>query len=458
MWYVEQECIPRDCFSLTGSQARKYAVAAQWARILTDEFSNQGAMEKELNLPTCLFGGPPDPSDAIKMAESQIGFMNIFARPLFEGVSDILPNMHFTLDELATNKAIWQEKIEAEQSRQRSLRHGSQSNVPATFLVPKNVATISDSDSHSRVESTPSNPSEKDSLFTSRNSQGPTDQGKVNNASTLPSPSDAALSVPAEDSGRPLSMRTEADKPTRVVNVLDSRPPISSSYSLAPSPSRRSSKDIALDSVDQLWFAQRNSCSRPENQNVSTEAHGSADGALTTTHVRSQKPTNDAPSSSQQSSPVKSTRSITPMNNAAGPEYFVPSPRSHATSNTTTNATFPISPLGNPSLVEDSDPGPTDQQTPIPSTENPFLHPNKIPDSDPRQHSASAPDVLVAADGTSPEKTSIMSQITSGGGDDRSLQEEKRDIRQSRSHSRLRGLKFWRKRWKSSELDVDPSP
>lgn len=100
--------------ALTIFQARKFAVASQWALILTDEFSNQGNMEKELNIPTQLFGGPPERDNITKLGESQIGFMNIFARPLFEGVSDILPAMHFSVDELITNKATWEQKIEDE--------------------------------------------------------------------------------------------------------------------------------------------------------------------------------------------------------------------------------------------------------------------------------------------------------------------------------------------------------
>jgi len=71
-------------------------------------------MEKELNIPTQVFGGPPERDNIIKLGESQIGFMNIFARPLFEGVSDILPAMHFSVDELITNKATWEQKIDDE--------------------------------------------------------------------------------------------------------------------------------------------------------------------------------------------------------------------------------------------------------------------------------------------------------------------------------------------------------
>ncbi|KAF2399452.1 HD-domain/PDEase-like protein [Trichodelitschia bisporula] len=92
--------------------ARKFNVAAQWASILTDEFSNQGNMEIELNMPTTLFGGPPVRDNIVKMGESQIGFINIFARPLFEAVTDILPAMQFSVSELVNNKTIWERKIE----------------------------------------------------------------------------------------------------------------------------------------------------------------------------------------------------------------------------------------------------------------------------------------------------------------------------------------------------------
>lgn len=77
-------------------------------------------MEEELQMPSCLFGGPPVQDDMIKLGESQIGFMNIFARPLFEAVTDILPGMRFAVDEILTNKAIWESKIDAEKKRRKS--------------------------------------------------------------------------------------------------------------------------------------------------------------------------------------------------------------------------------------------------------------------------------------------------------------------------------------------------
>ncbi|KAF2021772.1 HD-domain/PDEase-like protein [Aaosphaeria arxii CBS 175.79] len=99
--------------------ARKFDVAARWANILTDEFSNQGVMEAELQIASCLFGGPPVRDDLIKLGESQIGFMNIFAGPLFEAVADILPAMHYAVDEISLNKATWEMKMDAEKDRRK---------------------------------------------------------------------------------------------------------------------------------------------------------------------------------------------------------------------------------------------------------------------------------------------------------------------------------------------------
>ena len=92
-------------------QARRYDIAVQWAAILTDEFSNQGDMEKALDMPTCLFGGPPDPDNLVKLGESQIGFISIFALPLFSCISDVLPSMDFTVGELTANIEIWRKRV-----------------------------------------------------------------------------------------------------------------------------------------------------------------------------------------------------------------------------------------------------------------------------------------------------------------------------------------------------------
>ena len=74
-------------------------------------------MERKLGIPTTLFGGPPEIGNLTKLANSQIGFMNIFARPLFEAVTDILPGMQFAVDEIKANQRVWKAKIEEEKSK-----------------------------------------------------------------------------------------------------------------------------------------------------------------------------------------------------------------------------------------------------------------------------------------------------------------------------------------------------
>lgn len=87
--------------------ARPWDVAEKWTKILQEEFANQGEMEKEVGMETALFGGPPELGNTYKLATGQIGFMSIFALPLFEGVADILPDMRFTVEHIRNNQSRW---------------------------------------------------------------------------------------------------------------------------------------------------------------------------------------------------------------------------------------------------------------------------------------------------------------------------------------------------------------
>src|SRR6201995_664470 len=98
-------------------EARDYNVAPQWTMILTDEFSRQASMEQDLGIPSALFAAPV--REIIELGKSQLGFMNMFALPLFQGVTDVMPGMEVCVDELNRNKARWEQKIAEEQSRAR---------------------------------------------------------------------------------------------------------------------------------------------------------------------------------------------------------------------------------------------------------------------------------------------------------------------------------------------------
>jgi 3',5'-cyclic-nucleotide phosphodiesterase len=98
--------------------ARPWTVAEKWTQILQEEFANQGEMEKEVGMETALFGGPPELGNIYKLATSQIGFMSIFALPLFEGISDLLPQLQFMGDHIRRNQAQWQQHANHELYKQ----------------------------------------------------------------------------------------------------------------------------------------------------------------------------------------------------------------------------------------------------------------------------------------------------------------------------------------------------
>lgn len=98
--------------------ARPWPVAERWTKILQEEFANQGEMEREIGMETTLFGGPPEIGNIFKLATGQIGFISIFAVPLFEGVSDLLPHMGFTVEQIRRNQRRWTEIADLEKRKQ----------------------------------------------------------------------------------------------------------------------------------------------------------------------------------------------------------------------------------------------------------------------------------------------------------------------------------------------------
>jgi 3',5'-cyclic-nucleotide phosphodiesterase len=81
-------------------------------------------MESAVGMETVLFGGPPEIGNVLKLANSQIGFMTIFAHPLFQNVADLIPAMGFAPAEILTNKGVWFTRIEQEK-RKVELRRDS---------------------------------------------------------------------------------------------------------------------------------------------------------------------------------------------------------------------------------------------------------------------------------------------------------------------------------------------
>lgn len=93
-------------------------------------------MERDVGIPTTLFGGPPELGNLIKLGNSQNSFMNIFARPLFEAVTDILPAMAFAVEEMKANQEIWTEKIRKQTIKEDAMGWKKQSSYEG-LLSPR---------------------------------------------------------------------------------------------------------------------------------------------------------------------------------------------------------------------------------------------------------------------------------------------------------------------------------
>lgn len=168
-------------------------------------------MEVDVGLPTTLFGGPPELGNVIKLAHSQIGFMNVFAKPLFEAVTDIIPAMGFAVEEISRNVSVWQGKIEREKSNE-SARGGRHHPPSEDLLSPRSNSP--------------------DQPFALRELSHP-DEG--------PSASAMSPSMPILSSNLQLSLRTRHSRRSSVGSTSAMLAGASPSQTGSHNPSRRSS-------------------------------------------------------------------------------------------------------------------------------------------------------------------------------------------------------------------------
>ncbi|KAI0380897.1 HD-domain/PDEase-like protein [Hypomontagnella monticulosa] len=89
--------------------ARKYETALQWMYILSDEVSRQAMIENDIGVQSTLHAKPR--RNFLSLAKSQLGFMNMFAIPLFQGIAAVLPAMQYTVSEMETNKALFETTV-----------------------------------------------------------------------------------------------------------------------------------------------------------------------------------------------------------------------------------------------------------------------------------------------------------------------------------------------------------
>lgn len=451
--------------------ARPFDVSSHWAGILMNEFARQGELESELEIPTCLFGGPPNKEDMLAAAQSQKGFMSLFGFPLFQRMNEIMPSVSCAIRELDSNIQIWDDRIAAEKRRRQS----DGKDAPLTFSsVTKDEVEEARSRHH---QSDPSAVPEEGVHPPS----SPLDRHAVQSQDAI-----GAHPAQGERHYRAYGVAPTDDKRSSAPYLPAPAFPPSSAHGGS---SRRSSKDVALEQLQQLSVFAHQSLSPGSRrgsadagwqiqQSYPTSRRGSKDESLTTILVTSQgspgrrsSPSSPSKMPKPGSSPGKQNgkrQSLPHSQKQSAGRNSLPSSRSHATSSATAS-TMPNAPSTQPSSLAPTDDEPTPpapHHQSIAATEDPFMAPGSWPNDLDGAHRGSAPEALPAtpplppARGAKSDSPRILARAMSGEDDESGRgtpRKGERAVRESRSRSRLRGLKFWKKRSPRDATGVEGS-
>ncbi|WVW83390.1 hypothetical protein I302_105409 [Kwoniella bestiolae CBS 10118] len=88
---------------------RPIDVSQHWSSVLLEEWAKQASLESDLELPVSVVAS----ADAALQAKGQIGFIDLFTLPLFEAVSEALPELAVYADSCADNRDIWQRRLDS---------------------------------------------------------------------------------------------------------------------------------------------------------------------------------------------------------------------------------------------------------------------------------------------------------------------------------------------------------
>lgn len=118
-------------------------------------------MEEELEIKSSLMAPPK--KDMLSLTNAQLGFMNMFAIPLFQGVADLMPSMRYVVDELEINRQRFEKKAtelkaapqEDDIEQQRRRRDGTLSPRSMSLAVGMEEAGTSGADPNKNMDDMP---------------------------------------------------------------------------------------------------------------------------------------------------------------------------------------------------------------------------------------------------------------------------------------------------------------
>lgn len=95
-------------------------------------------MENQIGIPSSLISEPK--KDFLALAKAQLGFMNLFAIPLFQGVADVLPCMNYTVEALDGNRTTFEKAIEEfpalDEAKKKVLQNSTGSTRTVEIVLP----------------------------------------------------------------------------------------------------------------------------------------------------------------------------------------------------------------------------------------------------------------------------------------------------------------------------------
>lgn len=122
-------------------QTRPIDISEHWSSVLLEEWAKQASLEQELELPVSVIAS----ADAALQAKGQIGFIDLFTQPLFEAVSDVLPELQCYAEWCSENRGLWQNRLEVLQQTEARLIQpvieGEAQHVRFRSLFPLSLPT-----------------------------------------------------------------------------------------------------------------------------------------------------------------------------------------------------------------------------------------------------------------------------------------------------------------------------
>lgn len=111
----------------THLQSRPIDVSQHWSSVLLEEWAKQASLEQDLSLPVSVVAS----ADAALQAKGQIGFIDLFTKPLFQAVSDALPELQPYADSCMENQTIWKARL-----AELTEKEGEEGEAVRTLIQP----------------------------------------------------------------------------------------------------------------------------------------------------------------------------------------------------------------------------------------------------------------------------------------------------------------------------------